>query len=110
MKVEMFGPLGKAQYRDYAQDIHESGVHLLSIINDILDLSKIEAGKFDLHESQVKLPELIRVCQRLVKDRAAAGKLSLQTRVAKNLPMLYADERAVNREEERRVGQEWVSK
>jgi PAS domain S-box-containing protein len=95
MKGEMFGPLGKTQYRDYAEDIHESGVHLLSIINDILDLSKIEAGKFDLHESHVKLPDLIRSCQRLVKDRAAAGKLSLQTRVAKNLPMLYADERAV---------------
>ena len=95
MKDEMFGSLGKVQYRDYAHDIHDSGVHLLSIINDILDLSKIEAGKFDLHESHVKLPDLIRSCQRLVKDRATAGKLTLQTQVAKNLPMLYADERAV---------------
>jgi PAS domain S-box-containing protein len=92
---EMFGRIGRPQYREYAKDIHDSGVHLLQIINDILDLSKIEAGKFELRKSDLDLAEMVGACLRLVKDRAAAGRLALVTEIAEGLPPLHADERAV---------------
>ncbi|HET6224306.1 MAG TPA: PAS domain S-box protein [Dongiaceae bacterium] len=95
MHHEMFGPLGKAQYKEYAKDINDSGVHLLAIINDILDVSKIEAGKFELHKEKLHLAEVVRACLRLVKDRASANKLALKTEVAEDLPSLHADPRAV---------------
>jgi PAS domain S-box-containing protein len=95
MQREMFGPLGKLQYKEYAKDIHDSGVHLLKIINDILDLSKIEAGKFELHKEKLLVPDVIRSCLRLVSDRANAGKLALRTEVPGDLPPLIADSRAV---------------
>jgi PAS domain S-box-containing protein len=95
MQHEMFGPLGRTQYKEYAKDITDSGVHLLSIINDILDLSKIEAGKFELHKEKLQLGEVVRACLRLVKDRASAGRLALKTEVADDLPPLHADPRAV---------------
>jgi len=92
---EMFGPIGKARYKEYARDIHASGVHLLSIINDILDLSKIEAGKFDLHESELDLSAVVAACVTLVRERAREGQLALRTELAAALPPLRADERAV---------------
>ncbi len=92
---EMFGPIGKVRYKEYARDIHASGVHLLSIINDILDLSKIEAGKFDLHESELDLSAVVAACVTLVRERAREGKLALRTELAAALPPLRADERAV---------------
>jgi PAS domain S-box-containing protein len=95
MQREMFGPLGKLQYKEYAKDIHDSGVHLLKIINDILDLSKIEAGKFELHKEKLQMPDIVRSCLRLVSDRANAGKLTLKTDVPGDLPPLFADSRAV---------------
>ncbi|MGE0119290.1 MAG: PAS domain S-box protein [Dongiaceae bacterium] len=95
MQREMFGPLGKLQYKEYAKDIHDSGVHLLKIINDILDLSKIEAGKFELHKEKLQMSDIVRSCLRLVSDRANAGKLTLKTDVPGDLPPLFADSRAV---------------
>jgi PAS domain S-box-containing protein len=95
MKMEMFGAIPQAQYRDYVGDIHASGVHLLALINDILDLSKIEAGKFELHPADLELPTLVEACLRLVKDRAVNGKLTLIADLMPNLPPLHADERAV---------------
>ena len=95
MQREMFGPLGKLQYKEYAKDIHDSGVHLLKIINDILDLSKIEAGKFELHKEKLLVSDVIRSCLRLVSDRANAGKLTLRTEVPGDLPPLVADSRAI---------------
>ena len=78
MQREMFGPLGKLQYKEYAKDIHDSGVHLLKIINDILDLSKIEAGKFELNEEDCDVPRLVRDAVRFVAERAdSAGQVLL---------------------------------
>lgn len=74
LRDELFGPLGNERYQSYAKDICDSGVHLLSVINDILDLSKAESGQFDLHEIEFDLAEVLRSAIRLVKD-AADGRL-----------------------------------
>lgn len=93
MLREVLGSLGNDQYRAYVQDIHESGTHLLQIINDILDLSKAEAGKLDLHEEVFDLRDTIRsVCQ-LTCARVHSGKLSDAVTLAPDLPLLRADER-----------------
>jgi PAS domain S-box-containing protein len=93
MKNELFGPLGSEQYCEYATDIFESGGHLLSLISDILDVSKIEAGKFELEEADVSLDEVIHACLRLVEARAAQGKVTLELKMAADLPHVFADAR-----------------
>jgi len=91
----LFGPLGTPRYTDYAADIHASGVHLLSIINDILDLAKIDAGKLELHESSIAIPELIEAVLPIVRGRAESGQLKLSVSLPDNLPRLHGDPRAV---------------
>ena len=91
----LFGPLGTPRYTDYANDIHASGVHLLSIINDILDLAKIDAGKLELRESNIAIPELIEAVLPIVRGRAETGELTLGVTLADNLPHLLGDPRAV---------------
>ncbi|HZF32290.1 MAG TPA: PAS-domain containing protein [Candidatus Angelobacter sp.] len=95
MKSEMFGPLGSPQYRGYAADIHDSGSHLLTVINDILDLSKIEAGKFELNEEDCDPARLVRDAVRFVAERAGSGGLGLQQRLQPALPAVRADGRLV---------------
>ena len=95
MSSEMLGPLGNARYYEYSKDIHASGTHLLNIINDILDLSKVEAGKLELHESDIDVSELIEATLPLVRERAEANNLTLTTDVPHDLPDLYADPRAL---------------
>jgi signal transduction histidine kinase len=95
LKGELFGPLGSPQYMEYAGDIFHSGTHLLAIINDILDVSKAEAGKLDLHEERVDLANVVKSSLRLVKDRAAESAVGLETELPENLPDLIADERMV---------------
>ncbi|MPZ09489.1 MAG: hypothetical protein GEU89_04665 [Kiloniellaceae bacterium] len=75
--TQVFGSFATERYRDYARDIHESGSHLLSIINDILDLSKVEAGRYDLHEEEVVLGDILRRCTALLRERAEQRSLSL---------------------------------
>ncbi|HUN53147.1 MAG TPA: ATP-binding protein, partial [Candidatus Sulfotelmatobacter sp.] len=94
IKKQMFGPGGTKKYVEYAGDIQSSGEHLLQIINDILDLSKLEAGKVELHESAIFLPRLVKDCLLLLRDRATAAGLNLVTTVPGDLPAFRADERA----------------
>jgi PAS domain S-box-containing protein len=95
MQMQMFGPMGHRQYATYAEDIHESGRHLLSIINDILDLSKIEAGRYQLHIEPVDVEDTFEDCARLVRERAENAGLRIAREIEPGLPLLLADRRAV---------------
>ena len=95
MQMQMFGAIGHTQYAAYADDIHLSGKHLLSIINDILDLSKIEAGRFQLHVEPVDIEETFEDCARLVRERAENAGLQVVRRIDPATPRLIADKRAV---------------
>jgi signal transduction histidine kinase len=93
MMHETLGPVGTARYREYARDIHDSGSHLLGIINDILDLSRAEAGKLELSESWVDIGEAVEVSCRLLAPRAERAGLALKVRIEPTLPPVWADER-----------------
>jgi PAS domain S-box-containing protein len=95
MKNELFGALGSDHYRGYAADIFESGTHLLGIINDILDLSKIEAGRFELREEECDVAELVASSVRYVGERAANAGLTLHQDLPEALPLLWADSRSI---------------
>ncbi len=95
IKGEMFGPVGNAQYAEYAKDIYDSGGLLLSLINDILDMSKIESGKRELQESTFDIDATIQSCARLVVARAKGNRQRLSVRVAQNLPAVRGEERAI---------------
>ncbi|MCQ0987909.1 sensor histidine kinase [Jiella marina] len=95
MSNEMLGPLGSPSYREYVDDIHASGQHLLGLINEILDLSRIEAGRYALNEEAVELVSIARDCLAIVRIRAEKKELQLEGRFEQDLPALWADERAV---------------
>jgi two-component system cell cycle sensor histidine kinase PleC len=95
MKSEIFGRHAVATYKDYAGDIHDSGVHLLNLINEILDLSRIEAGRHELHEEPISLVHVVEDCHHLLKLRAASRGLAIYDVFESELPPLWADERAV---------------
>ena len=93
IKCQTFGPVGSVQYRDYAHDIHESGKHLLSLISDILDLSKIESAKEELREEDIDIHGAIGFVTTLVRQRAEHSGVALELEVADDLPLLRADQR-----------------
>ena len=95
IKDEMFGPVGQNKYADYAKDIHDSGRHLLDLINDVLDLSKLEAGKLELHESDVVLRTVVDECLALIRNRAEKSGVRLIGAVEPRVPRLRCDARAV---------------
>jgi len=95
IKDQLFGPVGQSQYVEYARDIYDSGALLLSLINDILDMSKIEAGKRALAEGVLDVDHVIQSVFRLVVSRAKMGKLHLTVKVPKDLPALRGEERAL---------------
>lgn len=90
---ELFGPINNANYRDYLKDIYESGNHLLNLINDILDMSKAEAGKLDIEEAPVDVGKVVQSSIRLIHKRAQNANITITLTVPKVLPRLNADER-----------------
>jgi len=95
MEKEIFGPIGSSRYREYAADIHASGQHLASLINDILDLSKIEAGQMKFKRGRVNVARVVEASLALLKRRAETGEIKLAVRIGKNLPALRGDERRI---------------
>jgi signal transduction histidine kinase len=95
MEAQVFGKLGDSHYREYAKDIITSGNYLLTLINDVLDLSKVEAGKLELKEQDVDLDEVVRSSLRVVHDSAEKKNLSLEDKKNGYMPKLLADERIV---------------
>ena len=92
MKSEMFGPIGGDKYRDYCKDIHQSGQYLLDVINDILDMSKIEAGRIRLDFEQVRLGRFLHDTMRVVSARADDKQIELAADIAKGI-RVRADQR-----------------
>jgi two-component system cell cycle sensor histidine kinase PleC len=94
MKNEVFGKIPPA-YKDYASDIHSSGVHLLGLINEILDLSRVEAGRYELNEEAIDVAAVAQDCHHLLKIRAQNRGIKINELIEPDMPRLWADERAV---------------
>ncbi len=92
MRSEMFGPLGHENYEEYANDINDSGVHLLNLVNEILDLSKVVAGKAEVQDEVVDLGDLLGLCAKLVAESVRAAEITLDLPDISTLPQLRADE------------------
>ena len=95
MDLEQFGPVGNERYRTYVSDILESAHHLLTLINDILDVAKIESGKLELEETTADAVKLCQQTLRLVADRASRHGITLESHLPEDLPALRIDERKV---------------
>ena len=95
MMDERFGPIGSERYRQYLKDIHASGGHLISLLNDLLDLSKIEAGKLDLTFVSVNLNDLVQQCVAIMQQQANRERVIIRTSLHGNLPQIVADARAM---------------
>jgi len=93
MLEERLGAIGNSRYRGYVEDIHQSGLYALSLLNDLLDISKIDAGKIDLDFTAVDLPELVEACVNSLQPLARRERILLRTSLAPNLPAVIADRR-----------------
>ncbi|MER8827601.1 ATP-binding protein [Mesorhizobium sp. M0938] len=94
MEQALFGPLGSSRYEEYATDINGSGKYLLGVINDILDMSKIEAGQFSMDQEEIDLCPLMRETVRVISLQAAEKSIAVETRIPDSLT-LFADRRAI---------------
>ncbi|MGO9755419.1 MAG: ATP-binding protein, partial [Roseiarcus sp.] len=92
---ERFGPIGNDRYKEYVRDIHASGAHMMSLINDLLDLSKIEAGKLDLNFAAVDANQIIQECVSLMQPQAAHERIIVRLSLFDKLPRVIADERSL---------------
>ncbi|MBT6085492.1 MAG: PAS domain-containing protein [Rhodospirillaceae bacterium] len=92
IRSETFGPVGNPKYREYADDIHGSGAHLLEVINEILDVSRVEAGALDLHEGQVDLAAAFETCLTMIVERADKGGITVDMKIADGLSAVRADD------------------
>lgn len=92
---QLLGPVGQQQYVDYARDINESGRHLLQLINDILDVARLEVGRVVLREEEIDPAAVVRSCLAMVRERAEAGQVTLCDTMPTGLPHLWGDERRI---------------
>lgn len=95
MAGEVLGPMSNPTYRGYATDIHVSGTHLLHLINEILDLSRIEAGRYHLNEDAISLAQVVEDCCRLMELRTSNKDIRIIQQFEQDMPKLYADERSI---------------
>ncbi|MFZ1816190.1 MAG: HAMP domain-containing sensor histidine kinase [Rhizobiaceae bacterium] len=95
MQGEVLGPIGNETYKDYINDIHNSGKHLLNVINEILDLSRIEAGRQTLEEEAVRLAHVVDDAHHMVQIKAKSKNINIVCQYEDQLPQIWADERAV---------------
>jgi signal transduction histidine kinase len=93
LQHEVLGPLGSPQYREYVHHIHDSGGQLLKVINDILEISRIDVGQLKLNEARIDLADLVETCLTLVRQRDESAKLELGAAIEPDLPHLHGDER-----------------
>jgi len=93
MLQERFGPIGNPRYKGYVGDIHQSGLYALSLLNDLLDISKIEAGKFELNFTAVDVQEVVEDCAASLQPLAKRARILLRTSLAPDLPTVVADPR-----------------
>jgi PAS domain S-box-containing protein len=92
---ERFGPLGNDRYKEYLKDIHASGAHVMSLVNDLLDLSKIEAGKHDFNFVALDANSIIQECVSLMQPQAAQERIIMRLSLFDKLPPIIADERSL---------------
>ena len=95
MQSEMFGPIGADRYREYSFNIHESGMLLLHVINDILDLSKVEAGKMQPNLAEIVVADVVAASMRMFNRSAVTAGVTIESRMPADLPRVWADERMV---------------
>ncbi|HMK88064.1 MAG TPA: ATP-binding protein [Methylocystis sp.] len=95
MMEERFGPIGSERYKEYLKDVHASGAHVLSIVNDLLDLSKIEAGKMELSADEVDVNAVIGECVSIMQTQASKLRVIVRLSLAPRLPRIRADERSL---------------
>jgi PAS domain S-box-containing protein len=95
MLEERFGPIGNERYKDYIKDIHVSGSHVMSLADDLLDLSKIEAGKLELAFASVDANSVIRECVSLMQPQAARERVIMRVSLHDRLPRVMVDERSL---------------
>ena len=95
MMEERFGPIGSDRYKDYLKDVHASGAHVLSLVNDLLDLSKIEAGKMEMEFDRVDANAVIGECASIMQTQANQAKIVMRLALADRLPMIRADRRSL---------------
>ncbi|WP_424361115.1 ATP-binding protein [Methylocystis parvus] len=95
MMEERFGPIGSERYKEYLKDVHASGAHVLSLVNDLLDLSKIEAGKMELAFDRVDANSVIGECASIMQSQANQAKIVMRLALADRLPPIRADQRSL---------------
>lgn len=95
LKQQVFGPLGNDQYKEYASDIHDSGKHMLALVNDVLDISAVEAGKREFEEEELEIAHIFEECARSMRQYAIDRNVGVEVKVDDSVPLLISDRRAV---------------
>jgi PAS domain S-box-containing protein len=95
MMSESFGPVGNDRYKQYVKDINASGEHVVSLVNDLLDLSKVASGKLELNFGSVDLNAIVSACVSMIQPQANAGKVIVRSQLSASLPPVVADDRSI---------------